>query len=104
MLLAYDYPLLGVFLTIGFFVLFLIWLLLLVLIVADLLRDRGPSGLAKAVWLFVLILVPFAGVIAYVVVRGDGMAAREMERAKARNDAFWWYVRDSSGRSGGALA
>ena len=104
MLLAYDYPLLEVFVTIGFFVLFLIWLFLLVLIVADLLRDRDADGLAKAVWLVFLILVPFAGVIAYVVVRGNGMAAREMERAKARNDALWWYVRGSSGMSGGALA
>ena len=103
MLLAYDYPLLDVFVTIVFFVLFLIWLFLLVLIVADLLRDRDASGLAKAVWLFFLILFPYAGVIAYIVVRGDGMAARETERARARNDAFWWYVRDSSGMSGGAF-
>jgi predicted permease len=105
-MLAYDYPLLDVFVTIVFFILFVIWLFLLVLILADLFRDDEPSGLAKAVWCVFLILLPYIGVIAYIVLRGSGMSARELERARVRDEAFWSYFRDSSGMtpSGGALA
>jgi hypothetical protein len=104
MLLAYDYPLLDVFVTIVTFVLFLIWLFLLVLTMSDLLRDPEPSGLLKAVWLAFMILAPYLGVIVYIFARGDSMAERELQRARRREEAFWSYVRDSSGFSGGALA
>lgn len=105
-MLAYDYPLLDVFVTIVAFMLFLIWLFLLVLILADLFRDPEPSGLVKAVWCAFLILLPYIGVITYIVLRGTGMGAREIERAHARDQAFQWYMNDSSGMgpSGGALA
>ena len=104
MLLAYDYPLLDVFVTIVAFVLFLIWLFLLVLTMSDLLRDPEPTGLLKAVWLAFMILAPYLGVIVYIFARGDGMAERELQRARRREEAFRSYVRDSSGFSGGALA
>ena len=104
MLLAYDYPLLEVFVTIVTFVLFLIWLFLLVLTVSDLLRDPEPSGLLKAVWLAFMILAPYLGVIVYIFARGEGMAARELQRGRRREDAFWSAFHDPSGFSGGALA
>ena len=75
------------FVTIVPFMLFVIWLFLLVLILADLFRDPEPNGLAKAVWCAFLILLPYIGVITYIVLRGTGMGAREIERAHAQPGA-----------------
>jgi hypothetical protein len=41
-----------------------------IVIVRDLFRNRELSGWAKAGWLVGLILVPFLGSLAYIIVRG----------------------------------
>jgi|SRR6188472_2920616 hypothetical protein len=104
MVLAYDYPLLDVFITIVAFIFLAVWLFMLVLFIADLLRDPEPSGPAKATWLLFMILLPYIGTITYIVLRGSGMSAREIERAGRRDSAFWSAFDDTSGLSGGALA
>jgi hypothetical protein len=103
-MLAYDYPLLDVFFTIVALSFLAIWVFLLVLFIADLFRDRELSGPAKATWLLFLILLPYIGTIAYIVLRGSGLSAREIDRARGRNSAFWSAFDETTGFSGGALA
>ena len=101
MLFAYDYPLLDVFVTIVAFVFLVVWVFMLVLFVADLLRDPEPSGPAKGAWLLFLFVLPYIGTVAYIVVRGRGLGERELERAQRRNIAMGTYF---GGPSGPALA
>jgi hypothetical protein len=75
-MLAYDYPLLGVFWTLlEFFVLFL-WIWLLIIVFADIFRSSDLSGLAKALWVIFVIVVPLVGVLIYLGTRGGRMHGR----------------------------
>lgn len=73
MVLGFDFPLLGVFLSGAGVFIGLIWIGLLVWIVRDIFRARDLRGIAKASWLFIVLVAPFIGVIIYVFVRTDIM-------------------------------
>jgi len=101
-MLAYDYPLLGVFWTMLWFFVFVIWLILLFRVIADVFRSTDMGGFAKALWLIFIILVPFLGVFIYVIARGRGMSQRDIDRMKSQQEAFDAYVRQTAGASGSA--
>ena len=58
------------------FFLFVIWFWLLLTIFSDLFRDHETSGGMKAVWIVVLIVLPYIGILIYLIARGHGMAGR----------------------------
>jgi len=99
--LAYDYPLLGVFWTMMFWFLWIAWIVLLFRVIADIFRSRDMGGVAKALWSIFVILVPWLGVLVYLIARGHSMAGRDLERAQAQDDAFRTYVQNAAGSSGG---
>src|SRR5215831_15359286 len=75
-MLAYDYPLLGVFWTLLAFFLLFLWIWLLILVFADIFRSPDMGGLAKALWVIFVIVFPFVGVLIYLGVRGGRMHGR----------------------------
>jgi hypothetical protein len=100
--LAYDYPLLGVFWTMLEFFLFFIWILILIRVFADIFRSHDMGGFAKFLWVLFVILVPFLGVLIYIIARGDKMAehaANDMQKQQQMMDA---YVKQAAGTSGPA--
>ncbi|MCD0448906.1 PLDc N-terminal domain-containing protein [Actinocorallia sp. API 0066] len=88
-----DYPLLNLFWTMLVFFCWVIWLFLLFRVFADLFSDHELSGWAKAAWTVGLILLPFVGVLAYLIVRGRGMTRRDAVRAERQQEEFRSYVR-----------
>jgi hypothetical protein len=95
-MLAYDYPILGVFWSMLIFFLFFAWLILLFRVFVDIFRtDMG--GFAKAIWAIFVIIVPFLGVFLYVIVHGDGMRSRDIADAKQSEAAFQAYVQQAAG-------
>ncbi len=78
-MLAYDYPLLGVFWTILEFFLLLLWILLLIFVFADIFRSADLSGLAKALWVIFVVVLPWLGVLIYLIARGGDMQARRRD-------------------------
>ncbi|MFD5798672.1 SHOCT domain-containing protein [Streptomyces diastatochromogenes] len=98
--LAYDYPLLSAFWTMLWFFLWIMWFVLLFRIVVDIFRDDDLSGWAKAGWTLFVICLPFLGVLVYVIARGKGMGKREIAQARAQQQAFDSYVRETA--KGGA--
>ncbi|MFR9676558.1 SHOCT domain-containing protein [Streptomyces sp. TR06-5] len=98
--LAYDYPVLGAFWTVMWVFLWVVWLILLFRVIVDLFRDRDLSGWAKGGWLVVLVLVPFLGVLVYVIVRGRDMGRREQRHAEAQTEAMNTYLRRTLGTGG----
>jgi hypothetical protein len=93
-MLAYDYPLLGVFWTMLWFFLWFAWIVLLVRVFTDIFRSHDMGGVAKALWSIFVILVPFLGVFVYVIARGHHMAERDVAEAQSREQAFQSYVKD----------
>ena len=73
-MLAYDYPLLGVFWTMTFFFLWAAWIFTVIWVFIDNFRRRDHSGLAKAVWTLVIIFVPIFGVLIYLISRPSDLA------------------------------
>jgi hypothetical protein len=101
-MLAYDYPLLGALWTMFAFFLWIAWFFLLFRVIADVFRSHDLGGLAKTAWLVAVLVLPFVGVFAYVIARGDDMGRRDVEQADAQKQAFDAYVRETAGSGGSA--
>jgi hypothetical protein len=102
-LFAADYPFLDVLWTMLIFFLWVMWFWLLIVIIGDVFRRRDIGGGKKTIWLIFILFVPFIGVLAYVLSNSDGMAERNMERARSQRAQMDDYVRETAG-SGGAAA
>jgi hypothetical protein len=101
-MLAYNYPLLDVFWTILWFTLFFIWIWILITIFADIFRSHDLGGFAKALWIIFIIIVPFLGVLFYLIFRGPSMRDRAVQRAAQQEQAFRGYVQEAAGAPGSA--
>jgi hypothetical protein len=101
MLLAYDYPLGGVLLSMLYFFLFFIWIWILITVFMDIFRSHDLGGWAKALWSIFVIIVPYLGVFVYLIARGGKMQERKLNEAAQQQKAFDSYVREAAGTSGG---
>lgn len=77
-----DFGLWDVIVSVFWFMLLVAWFWMIMNILGDLFRDRELSGGAKALWALFIVIVPWLGVLIYILVRGDSMNAREQQRAK----------------------
>ena len=57
-MLAYDYPLLGLFWTMLWFFLWIAWLVALFQIIGDIFNSDDLGGWGKGIWLIFVILLP----------------------------------------------
>ena len=78
---------------------FVMYLMLLFQIVADLFRDRELGGVTKALWLIGLIVVPFLVALIYLIVRGRGMAERQTGAVRQARTETDQYIQSVAGRS-----
>ncbi|MEU3922463.1 SHOCT domain-containing protein [Streptomyces sp. NPDC002659] len=100
LVLAYDYPVLGAFWTVMWIFLWVIWLMLLFRVIIDIFRDSEMSGWAKTAWLLFVVIIPFLGVLVYVIARGSQMGNREIKHAQEQQAAVDTYIRETAGTSG----
>jgi energy-coupling factor transporter transmembrane protein EcfT len=98
-MLAYDYPILGVFWTMLWIFLWIIWIFILFRVIFDIFRSHDMGGWAKAGWLIFVIILPFIGVFVYLIARGHSMAERDAQRAQQQQEQFNAYVRDAAASS-----
>ena len=71
-------PLFDVLWAMLWFFLFIVWIWLLITIFIDIFRS-DMSGWAKAGWVLFVIILPFLGVLVYVIVNGSKMQERRMQ-------------------------
>jgi NADH:ubiquinone oxidoreductase subunit 6 (subunit J) len=76
---------------------FAAWLMVLFTIVGDLFRDHDLSGWSKAIWIVILIFVPFLGMLIYLITRGQGMRERAVQQQEAAQKQFDACVRSTAG-------
>ena len=100
-MLAYDYPLLGLFWTMMWWFLWIAWIIILFKVITDIFRSHDMGGWGKALWAIFVVLVPWLGVLVYLIARGHSMAERDHERAAAQQDAFRSYVQETAASGGG---
>ena len=100
--IAADYPFLNVLWSMLIFMAFLLWIFLAVTCFSDIFRRHDMGGFLKAVWVVGIILVPYLGVLLYLIIYTRGMAERNEAQGKAMEQAFDDRVREASGRSAAA--
>ena len=67
--------------------LFVVWIWLFITVAGDLFRRHDIGGWGKAIWIIVLILIPYLAILAYLITQGRGMAERNAKQAQeARNE------------------
>ena len=103
-MLASTYPILDAFLTMLYFFLFIIWIWLLIMVFSDIFRSHDMGGLAKALWVIFIIILPFLGVFVYLIARGGKMHERAAAQAAEQQKAFDQYVKQAAGTSGDSTA
>ena len=103
-MLAYTYPLLNIFWTMLEFFVFFLWIWLLIVVFMDIFRSHDISGWAKALWVIFVIILPFLGVLIYLIARGGSMHERAAAQAVQQQKAFDEYVRKTAGSSGASDA
>lgn len=81
---------------------FITALMMIFSIVIDIFRDTELSGWAKAGWLIALVFFTLITALIYVIVRGPGMAERQIKDRVEAKEQFDDYVRDVAG--GGAAS
>jgi hypothetical protein len=97
-----NYPFLNIFWTILIVFAWVIWIWLAITVFVDLFRRRDILGLAKAAWVIFVIVLPFLGVLAYLIFNHDGMAERSSKEVAASQAQFDEYVRKTAGTGGPA--
>ena len=65
---------------------FIVWFWLLITVAADLFRRHDISGWIKALWVIAWIVVPYLGVLAYLIFQGGGMAERNVQQTQQARD------------------
>ena len=80
---ASDYPFMDVFWTMIILFAWIIWFTILFRVLIDIFRRHDIGGGSKALWVVFVIILPFLGVLIYVIAEGTNMAHRDAEQIKA---------------------
>jgi general stress protein CsbA len=100
--LAADYPFMDVLWTMIIFFAWVAWIWMLIVIFTDVFRRRDIGGWAKAAWIVFMIVLPFIGVLAYLIAEHDGMAQRQAEAQQQVQQQTDEYIRTVAASDGGA--
>jgi hypothetical protein len=93
---AQDYPLLNLFWTMLWLFVWILWIFLLVRIILDVFRSDDLGGWSKALWVIFIIILPFIGVLVYLIARGSGMQKRDVRDARAADQEMRSYIRSAA--------
>ena len=102
-MLASDYPFLDILWTMFIFFLFIIWIWILITVFVDIFRRKDTSGFSKALWIIFVILLPYLGVLIYLIANHDGMADRNLAQMQQQKAATDDYIRSVSGGAAGEI-
>lgn len=85
--------------SIIWFFLFFMWLMLLFQVTADIFRSHDLSGGMKAMWLLLVLIFPYLGVIVYLLFRGGKMHEHQVAAVHQQQAAIDEYIRSTAGTS-----
>jgi hypothetical protein len=104
MVVGADYPLLNIIWTMFVFFALVIWIWTLFAVFADLFRRDDISGWGKAGWTAFVIILPFLGVLVYLIAEGKEMAQRRAGDIEASQKQFDQHIRSVAGGGGGVAS
>src|SRR5215469_8601483 len=100
---ATSYPFLNILWEILIIFAWVIFIWIAITVLIDVFRRQDISGWAKAAWVVFVVILPWIGVLTYLIVNHSGMTERRLNEARTAQAQFDDYVRQTAG-SGGAAA
>ena len=85
--------------SIFMFFLMVAWIWTIIAVIGDVFRSNDMSGAAKALWVLSIIVIPWLGVLGYILVRGGGMEKRRLQALADAQEAQRTYIQDVAGVS-----
>jgi Short C-terminal domain/Phospholipase_D-nuclease N-terminal len=104
MVMAADYPFMDVLWSMIIFFFWVIWIWIVITVLMDVFRRHDIGGFAKALWVIFVVILPWLGVLIYLIAQHDGMRERSIKQAQAQQDTFDSYVRETAGGSADEIA
>jgi energy-coupling factor transporter transmembrane protein EcfT len=100
--IASSYPFLDILWTTLIFFAWVLFIWIAITIFIDIFRRHDVSGWAKAGWIILIVILPWIGILIYLIANHSGMAERRMKEVQASQQQFDDYVRTTAG--GGAAS
>lgn len=76
---------------------FISYLMVLFYVITDVFSDPSSSGLVKALWIVLLLVIPALTALVYLVLRGRQMTERRVARMERSEEAAREYIREAAG-------
>jgi uncharacterized membrane protein YcjF (UPF0283 family) len=100
--IASSYPFLNVLWSMLIFFAWVIFIWIAITVLIDVFRRHDLSGWGKAGWTILIVILPWLGVLIYLIVNHQGMADRRMKEVQTSQAQFDDYVRQTAGSGAGA--
>ena len=99
---ASSYPFLNILWTTLIFFAWVIFIWIAITVLIDVFRRHDISGWGKAAWVIFVVILPWIGVLVYLIANHDGMAERRTKDVQASQAQLDEYVRQTAGTGGAA--
>jgi hypothetical protein len=90
-------PILHIFWSIFLIFMLAAWIWVLIAVISDIFSSDDLDGWSKALWLLGVMILPWLGVLLYMILRGDKMQERNRKAVAAVEKAQKEYIRDAAG-------
>ena len=61
---------------------FILWVWLIIVIIGDIFRSPDLGGWGKSLWTVLILVLPWIGIVVYLLTRGGSMSQRQAGRSK----------------------
>ena len=102
MFIATSYPFMGILWTTLIFFAWVIFIWIAITVLIDVFRRHDISGWGKAAWVIFVVILPWIGVLVYLIANHTGMAERRAQDTQVAQAQFDQYVRQAAGKGGPA--
>lgn len=92
-------PLLDMIWSIFVFFLMVAWIWAVIGVIGDIFRSADISGVSKGIWVLFIIVVPWLGVLGYLIIHGQGMQQRNMQIVADAGERQRAYIQNIAGTS-----
>src|SRR3954462_36626 len=103
MVLASDYPFMDIFWTMLIFFCWVIWIWTVIVMLTDVFRRTDIGGGSKALWVIFMVVLPFIGVLTYLITQHKQMGERNLAAADAAKADTDQYIRSVAGGAAGEI-
>ena len=100
--IASTYPFLDILWTTLIFFAWVLFIWIAITIFIDIFRRDDISGWAKAGWVILIVILPWIGILIYMIANHQGMADRRLKEVQASQQQFDDYVRATASQGGAA--